>query len=336
MKFVDYVKVYVRSGNGGRGCVSFRREKYIPRGGPDGGDGGQGGDVIILADNHLHTLLDHRYKKQYIAKNGQPGMGKNMHGKDGADMLIKVPVGTVVKDAETEEMLEDLDHDGKKVVVVEGGKGGKGNQHFATPVKQAPRYAQPGIEGEDRNLIFELKLLADVGIIGLPNAGKSTLISVISAARPKIADYPFTTLVPNLGVVKYSEFESFIVADIPGLIEGAHKGAGLGHHFLRHVERTSVLVHLVDVSDMTEGDVTENYRKVNIELEKYAKDLAEKPQIVVASKTDIVNNDKLNAMRDYCAENRLLLKEMSAVTHKGIDHLVEEIAHVLEKEKQKA
>ena len=333
MKFVDYVKVYVKSGNGGSGCVSFRREKYIPKGGPDGGDGGKGGDVIIRADNQLHTLLDHRYKKQYIAQNGQPGMGKNMHGKYGADMLIKVPVGTVVKDAETEETLQDLDHDGKELIVARGGKGGRGNQHFATSVKQVPRYAQPGLEGSEKNLIFELKLIADIGIIGLPNAGKSTLISVISAARPRIADYPFTTLVPNLGVVKYSEFKSFVIADIPGLIEGAHQGAGLGHRFLRHVERTLSLVHLVDVSDMTEGDVVDNYNAVNKELKAYAEDLAEKPQIVVASKTDIANNDKLNAMRDYCRERSIQLKEISAATHKGIEKLIKEIAELLGEKK---
>ncbi len=334
MKFVDYVKVYTRSGHGGAGCVSFRREKYIPRGGPDGGDGGKGGDIIVSADDQLHTLLDHRYKKQYIAKNGQHGMGKNRHGKDGADMVIRVPLGTVVKDADTEETLADLDMHEKEVVIAEGGKGGKGNQHFATSVKQAPRYAQPGLEGSERNLILELKLIADVGVIGLPNAGKSTLISVISAAHPKIADYPFTTLVPNLGVVKYSEFRSFVIADIPGLIEGAHKGAGLGHRFLRHVERTSILVHMVDMSDMTGGDVIENYRTVNHELEKYAKDLAEKPQILVASKTDVANNDKLNAMKDYCAGQSIPLMEISAATRYGVDRLVEMIAHQLEGERQ--
>jgi len=244
-----------------------------------------------------------------------------------------VPVGTVVKDAETEETLQDLDHDGKELIVARGGKGGRGNQHFATSVKQVPRYAQPGLEGSEKNLIFELKLIADIGIIGLPNAGKSTLISVISAARPRIADYPFTTLVPNLGVVKYSEFKSFVIADIPGLIEGAHQGAGLGHRFLRHVERTLSLVHLVDVSDMTEGDVVDNYNAVNKELKAYAEDLAEKPQIVVASKTDIANNDKLNAMRDYCRERSIQLKEISAATHKGIEKLIKEIAELLGEKK---
>jgi GTP-binding protein len=333
MKFVDYVKVYVRSGNGGRGCVSFRREKYVPRGGPDGGDGGRGGDIVIRAEERLHTLLDHRYKKQYIAKNGQPGMGKKMHGKDGGDLVIKVPVGTVVKDADTDDAIEDLDTEGKEVTVVKGGIGGRGNQHFATSVKQAPRHAQTGKEGEDRNLVLELKLIADVGITGLPNAGKSTLISVISAARPKIADYPFTTLVPNLGVVKYEDFSSFVVADIPGLIEGAHEGAGLGHQFLRHVERTYMLVHLVDVSDMTKGDVVDNFKTINSELEKYAEDLARKPQIVVASKTDIANEEKLDKLRTHCAENGIQLLEISAATHKGTGKLIEEVANLLDKEK---
>ncbi|UCG79022.1 MAG: GTPase ObgE [Nitrospirota bacterium] len=332
MKFVDYVKVYVRSGHGGPGCVSFRREKYIPKGGPDGGDGGKGGDIKIVADPQLHTLLDHRYKKHYVARNGQPGMGRKMHGKDGDDLLISVPVGTMVKDASTDELIEDLDRDGKEVVVAVGGKGGRGNQHFATSVRQVPRYAQPGLEGEERNLILELKLIADVGIIGLPNAGKSTLISVISAARPKIADYPFTTLVPNLGVVKYEEFKSFVIADIPGLIEGAHKGAGLGHQFLRHVERTTLLVHLVDVSDMTTGDVVENYESVNIELRKYAGELADKKQIVVVSKKDISNNDKLEAIRKHCKDKGLKLLEISAATHTGIDELVNEIAYLIEKD----
>ncbi|MEE9523301.1 MAG: GTPase ObgE [Thermodesulfovibrionales bacterium] len=333
MKFVDYVKVYVSSGNGGRGCVSFRREKYVPRGGPDGGDGGRGGDVVVRAEKRLHTLLDHRYKKQYIAKNGQPGMGKNMHGKDANDLIIKVPLGTIVKEADSDDIIVDLDTEGKEMTVVKGGIGGKGNQHFATSVKQAPRYAQKGKEGEDMNLVLELKLIADVGITGLPNAGKSTLISVISAARPKIADYPFTTLVPNLGVVKYEDFSSFVVADIPGLIEGAHEGVGLGHQFLRHVERTYMLVHLVDVSDMTKGDVVDNFKTINSELEKYAEDLARKPQIVVASKTDIANKEKLDKLRTHCSENGIQLLEISAATHKGTVKLIEEIANLLDKEK---
>ena len=330
VKFVDYVKIRVRSGRGGSGCVSFRREKFIPRGGPDGGDGGRGGDVIVRADHRLQTLLDHRYRKEYRAMNGQPGMGRKMHGRDGDDMIISVPVGTVISDADTGEVIADLNSDGMEVVVARGGKGGRGNVHFATPVRQAPRYAQPGMEGEERTLVLELKLLADVGIIGLPNAGKSTLISAISAARPKIADYPFTTLVPNLGVVKYGDFRSFVVADIPGLIGGAHRGAGLGFAFLRHVERTRLLVHLVDVSGMTAGDVVDNFNTVNEELQKYSPSLLERPQVVAASKTDAADPERLQRLREYCKMNSIELIEISAATGRGTDILVREVAARLE------
>ena len=260
MQFVDYTKIYVKAGDGGRGCVAFRREKYVPRGGPSGGDGGRGGHIIFKASRELNTLLDLRYQREYRAKRGQHGMGKKMHGRDGEDRIIPVPVGTVIKDADTEEVLADLDSEGVETIIAKAGRGGQGNAHFATPTRQAPKFAQPGEEGEEKNLIIELKLLADVGLIGLPNAGKSTLISVISSARPKIADYPFTTLTPNLGVVKLKDFRSFVVADIPGLIEGAHKGAGLGFQFLRHVERTSLLLHLVDASDMPETDPVEDLK----------------------------------------------------------------------------
>ena len=249
MQFVDYVKIHVKAGDGGRGCVSFRREKYVPRGGPDGGDGGRGGHIIFRATDALNTLLDQTYHREYRAQRGQHGMGKKMHGKNGEDLIIPVPVGTILKDAETKDILIDLDRKGLQVVIAKGGRGGLGNSHFATSTRQAPRYAQPGEEGEEKWLILELKLLADVGLIGLPNAGKSTLLSVISSARPKIADYPFTTLTPVLGVVKLEDYRSFVVADIPGLIEGAHRGVGLGFQFLRHVERTSILLHLVDISE---------------------------------------------------------------------------------------
>ncbi len=322
MKFVDYVKIHVRSGKGGPGCVSFRREKFIPKGGPDGGDGGRGGDVIIEADPQLYTLLDHRYRKHYRAENGQPGMGNNKHGRDGEDMIIKVPVGTVVRDADTGEVIADLDQPGARCVVAKGGRGGLGNAHFATPTRQAPRFAQPGEPGQERNLILELKLIADVGLIGLPNAGKSTLISRISRARPKIADYPFTTLTPNLGVVKVDDLRSFVVADIPGLIEGAHRGAGLGHQFLRHVERTKLLLHLVDVSVMTDGMPSENLKKINKELELYSVELSKKPQIIVATKIDIADQERLNNLRQYCKIEGLELLEISAVTGKGIKDLV--------------
>ncbi len=329
-EFIDYVKIHVQSGRGGKGCVSFRREKFIPKGGPDGGDGGRGGHVIIRADSQLYTLLDHRYKKRYRAKNGGHGMGKKMHGRDGEDMIIRVPVGTIVRDAHTGEILADLDREGAEVLVAKGGRGGLGNSHFATPVRQAPRYAQPGEEGEERDLILELKLLAHVGLVGLPNAGKSTLLSRISAARPKIADYPFTTLVPNLGVVKLDDLRSFVVADIPGLIEGAHRGAGLGHRFLRHVERTHLLVHLVDVSIMSEGRPEENLEKINRELIMYGADLEKKPQVVVASKMDIADSEKLRGLEEYCKIKGLTLFKISAVTGEGVDELIRYLAGVIE------
>jgi GTP-binding protein len=322
MKFVDYAKIHVKAGDGGRGCVSFRREKYIPRGGPNGGDGGRGGHVIIKATNELNTLLDQKYRREYKADRGQHGMGKKMHGKNGEDLIIPVPVGTVIKEVDQEEIIADLDADGSYYIAVRGGRGGLGNAHFATPVRKAPRFAQPGESGEERWLILELKLLADVGLIGLPNAGKSTLISVISSARPKIADYPFTTLVPNLGVVKLEDFRSFVVADIPGLIEGAHKGAGLGFHFLRHVERTSTLLHLIDVSVMTTGDPVESYKKINMELKLYNPSLINKQQAVVATKLDIADKKRLDRLRRYCKTNGIDFLEISAVTGKGIKELL--------------
>jgi GTP-binding protein len=322
MKFVDYAKIHVKAGDGGRGCVSFRREKYIPRGGPNGGDGGRGGHVIIKATNELNTLLDQKYRREYKADRGQHGMGKKMHGKNGEDLIILVPVGTIIKEVDQEEMITDLDADGSYYIAARGGRGGLGNAHFATPVRKAPRFAQPGESGEERWLIVELKLLADVGLIGLPNAGKSTLISVISSARPKIADYPFTTLVPNLGVVKLEDFRSFVVADIPGLIEGAHKGAGLGFHFLRHVERTSTLLHLIDVSVMTTGDPVESYKKINMELKLYNPSLINKQQAVVATKLDIADKKRLDRLRRYCKTNGIDFLEISAVTGKGIKELL--------------
>ena len=322
MQFVDYAKIHVKAGDGGRGCVSFRREKYIPRGGPNGGDGGRGGHVVIKATSKFNTLLDQKYKREYKADRGQHGMGKKMHGKNGEDLIIPVPVGTVIKEVDQEEMIADLDTDGSYYIAARGGRGGLGNAHFATPVRKAPRFAQPGESGEERWLIFELKLLADVGLIGLPNAGKSTLISVISSARPKIADYPFTTLVPNLGVVKLEDFRSFVVADIPGLIEGAHKGAGLGFQFLRHVERTTILLHLVDISVMAVEDPVDNYRKINRELALYSPSPIDKYQAVVATKLDIADKKRLDRLRRYCKTNGIDFFEISAVTGKGIKELV--------------
>ncbi len=327
MQFVDYVKIKVRAGDGGRGCVSFRREKYVPRGGPDGGDGGRGGHIIFKATDQLNTLLDLKYKREYRAVKGQHGKGKKMHGKNGKDCLVTVPVGTVIKDAHTEDILADLDRSEREAVIARGGRGGLGNAHFATPTRQAPRFAQKGEEGEARDLIIELKLLADVGLIGLPNAGKSTLLSVISSARPKIAEYPFTTLVPVLGVVKLENYRSFVVADIPGLIEGAHRGVGLGFQFLRHIERTSVLLHLIDISEMGGGDPVENFRKINKELERYNPLLMKRPQVIVGTKRDIAGDrTRLNRLSRYCKEERVHFFTVSAVSGKGIRQLISYLA----------
>lgn len=327
MKFIDYTKIYVKAGDGGRGCVSFRREKYVPRGGPDGGDGGRGGHVIFRATKDLNTLLDFRYKKEYLADRGQHGMGKKMHGRDGKDLIINVPIGTLIKDDVTDEVVADLDIEGMEVIIVRGGRGGQGNSHFATATRQVPRFAQPGEPGAERSLVLELKLLADVGLIGLPNAGKSTLISVISSARPKIADYPFTTLIPNLGVVKHEMYRSFVVADIPGIIEGAHRGVGLGFQFLRHVERTSILLHLVDISEPSGGDPVENLLTINNELTLYSPNLAEKPQIVVGTKLDVAGNkERLNKLDQYCKNEGLDFFPVSAATGRGIKKLLSYIA----------
>jgi GTP-binding protein len=323
MKFIDYVKIRVKAGDGGRGCVSFRREKYVPRGGPDGGDGGKGGHIIFKATDRLNTLLDLQYKREYRAGKGQHGMGKKMHGKNGKDCLITVPVGTVIKDADTENILADLDNNGDEAIIARGGRGGLGNAHFATPTRQAPRFAQDGEAGESKNLVIELKLIADVGLIGLPNAGKSTLLSVISSARPKIAEYPFTTLVPVLGVVKLENYRSFVIADIPGLIEGAHRGAGLGFQFLRHIERNSLLLHLIDISEMGQGDPVENYKKIRRELELYSPLLMKKPQIVAGTKLDIAGNStRLNRLSRYCKKEKIPFLILSAVSGKGVRQLI--------------
>ncbi len=323
MQFVDYVKIYVKAGDGGRGCVSFRREKFVPKGGPDGGDGGRGGHIIIKATRELNTLLDQRYHKEYKAERGEHGKGSNKHGKDGEDRTILVPVGTLVKDAESEEVIADLDAENAQVMAAKAGRGGLGNSNFATATRQAPRFAQPGEEGQERWLILELKLLADVGLIGLPNAGKSTLISVISAAKPKIADYPFTTIVPNLGVVKFREHRSFVVADIPGLIEGAHTGAGLGFQFLRHVERTSLLLHLVDISDITPSDPVEDFEKINKELVLYSPELMKKPMAVIGTKLDLAyDKDRLKKLEEYCTENGMEFFSISSATGTGVDKLM--------------
>jgi len=335
MQFVDYVKIFVKAGDGGRGCVSFRREKYVPRGGPDGGDGGRGGHIIFRATDELNTLLDQRYHSEYRAKKGQHGMGKKMHGKNGEDLIVRVPVGTIIKDTYTNDMI-DLDTNGMKAVIAKGGRGGLGNSHFATPVRQAPRYAQPGEEGEEKWLILELKLLADIGLIGLPNAGKSTFLSVISSAKPKIADYPFTTLRPILGVVKPEEYKSFVVADMPGLIEGAHKGVGLGFQFLRHVERTSLLLHLIDISETGGGDPVDSFEKINKELGLHSSELLKKTQAVVGTKLDIAGNrEKLDRLENYCRMEKIDFFPVSAVTNNGIKKLLSYLSITVEKIKKR-
>lgn len=334
MQFIDQVKVHVKAGDGGKGCVSFRREKYVPRGGPNGGDGGRGGHIIFKATKDINTLLDIKYQQSYRAEKGGHGKGKEMHGRNGKDLIIPVPVGTLIKDALTDEILDDLIKDGQEFIAVKGGKGGLGNAHFKTPTRQAPRFAQPGESGEERTLTLELKLLADIGLIGLPNAGKSTLISTISSARPKIADYPFTTLVPVLGVVRAKGIKSFVVADIPGLIEGAHKGAGLGFQFLRHVERTSILLHLVDISEMTQGNPVENFEKINEELKLYSPLLFEKPQAVVGTKLDIKGDGKrLDRLANYCKDKGYDFFPICALTGEGIKRLVAYIGEKVEKYK---
>jgi GTP-binding protein len=332
--FIDRVKINVKAGHGGRGCVSFRREAYVPRGGPDGGDGGKGGDIIIRADSQLGTLIDLRYQQNYFAKNGEQGRGKQQSGADADNIVIRVPVGTLVYDVETHGLIIDLDTDGMEFTAAKGGRGGKGNTFFKTATHQAPRFAQPGETGEELTLFLELKLLADVGLVGFPNAGKSTLISRISAAKPKIADYPFTTLTPVLGVVKPEGRKSFVVADIPGLIENAHKGAGLGFEFLRHVERTSILLHMVDVSGMVPGDPVENFKMINAELELYSKELMNKYMAVAATKLDAADHEKLETLDRHCHETGYRFFPISAVTGEGLETLVNFLAKTVEEHKQ--
>lgn len=331
VKFIDEAKIYVESGRGGKGCMSFRREKFVPRGGPNGGDGGDGGDVILVARENMTSLLDHRYKQHYKAESGEHGRGKDQHGKTAPALLVPVPIGTVVREFLTGEILGDLAEDGQILCVAKGGRGGRGNARFATSTNQAPRHAESGQEGEGRTLILELKLLADVGIIGLPNAGKSTLISRISAARPKIADYPFTTLVPNLGVVSYDEGKTFVIVDIPGLIKGAHEGAGLGIKFLRHIERTRILIHLLDLSPLTERGPIEDYRLMNEELEAYSPELKKKPRVIVLNKIDIT--EAKEGLKDVQTHfNKLGIKTfpISAATGEGLKELIREVGKRLE------
>ena len=327
--FIDTAKITVKAGKGGNGAVAFHREKYVAAGGPDGGDGGRGGDVILVADNHLTTLMDFRYRRKYAAEAGADGSGARCSGRDGADLTIKVPTGTVVRDAQTGEVIRDMS-DGKPFVLARGGRGGWGNQHFATPTRQAPRFAKPGLPGETREVILELKLLADVGLVGFPNVGKSTLLSVVSKANPKIANYHFTTLMPNLGVVWVEEGVSFVMADIPGIIEGASEGAGLGHDFLRHIDRCRLLVHLVDVSGSEGRDPIEDFDAICRELEQYSPELASRPMIVAANKCDLCyDREEIDRFRAYVEGKGLACFELSAAAHQGVRELVWEIARRL-------
>ena len=330
--FVDVAKIRIKAGRGGDGHIGFHREKYVASGGPDGGDGGKGGDIVFVVDSHMATLLDFRYKRKYVAADGEPGGTKRCFGKDGADTVIKVPRGTLIKDGETGALIHDMSDD-KPFIAARGGKGGWGNAHFATPTRQAPRFAKPGMEGDERFILLELKLIADVGLIEFPNVGKSTLLSMISAARPKIANYHFTTLAPNLGVVFVSEGSSFVCADIPGIIEGAAEGAGLGHDFLRHIERCRLLVHLVDVSGSEGRDPVEDLDTINSELHRYSEALAQRPQIIVANKCDILDPDSDNLARLQARADQLgcPLFRLSAAANQGVKELVYHVWNRLEK-----
>jgi GTPase len=331
--FIDQATIRVKAGDGGNGCVAFRREKSVPKGGPSGGDGGSGGSIYVVASSRLNTLYHLQFQRDWRAGRGQHGMGSNCSGQQGNDVIIELPVGSMVRDKESGALLADLTHDGERGLIAKGGRGGWGNQHFATSTRQAPRFAQPGEPGEERELFIELKLIADVGIVGLPNAGKSTLISVISAAKPKIADYPFTTLAPNLGVVRADDDQTFVVADIPGLIEGAHQGHGLGHEFLRHVERCSVLVHLVDLSVDDHPD--RDAEVVAHELELHSQTLAGKPRLICGSKLDAALERNSKKLRAYAKRHGFDYHEISAVTGNGVRELIRRLADIVRKEKER-
>ncbi|MCI6054032.1 GTPase ObgE [Dysosmobacter sp.] len=328
--FIDKARITVRAGNGGNGAVAFHREKYVAAGGPDGGDGGKGGSIILQVDDNMSTLMDFRYKRKYVAENGADGMGGRKSGKDGASLTIRVPRGTLVRDAESGEIIKDMS-DSEPYVLCRGGRGGWGNMHFATPTRQVPRFAKAGLPGESHDVLLELKLLADVGLIGFPNVGKSTLLSVVSKAQPKIANYHFTTLYPNLGVVWVEEGVSFVMADIPGIIEGASEGAGLGHDFLRHIDRCRLLVHLVDVSGSEGRDPVADFDAINAELAQYSPDLAKRPQIVCANKSDILDpdSDNLTRLRSHVEAQGYTLLEISAAAHQGTAELVKKVAQML-------
>jgi len=328
--FVDKARISIHAGKGGDGAVAFHREKYVAAGGPDGGDGGRGGNVVFTVDENMSTLMDFRYKRKYVAGNGANGAGKRCYGKDGETLYIRVPRGTIIRDTETGAIMHDMST-GEDWVAARGGRGGWGNMHFATPTRQVPRFAKPGLPGESHDITLELKLLADVGLVGFPNVGKSTLLSVVSKAHPKIANYHFTTLFPNLGVVYVDEGRSFVMADIPGIIEGASEGAGLGHDFLRHIDRCRLLVHLVDVSGSEGRDPVEDFEAINAELKEYSPELAERPQIVVGNKCDLLGEDRENIekLRAHVEEQSYVFFEMSAATHEGTRQLVAECARRL-------
>lgn len=331
--FIDEVSIYIRSGDGGNGIVAFRREKYVPKGGPAGGDGGKGSDVIFKADEGIRTFMDYRYQKKFIAKSGENGMSKGMHGRKSKDLILKVPVGTIIRDKESKEILADLVENNQEVIVAKGGRGGRGNCRFATPSNPAPEIAENGEPGEERNLILELKLMADVGLVGFPSVGKSTILSVTSKAKPKIASYHFTTLAPNLGVAETKDNRSFVMADLPGLIEGASTGSGLGHKFLRHIERTKVIVHVLDMSSSEGRDPYEDYKIINNELKKYNINLMKRKQIVVANKMDIAqSNENLLKFKEKISkeEKNIEIIEISAYTKSNIDKLLYKIADTLD------
>lgn len=319
--FVDQAKIYIKAGDGGDGAVSFHREKYVAAGGPDGGDGGKGGDIVFVVDDNISNLIDFRYKRKYVAEKGQNGGGKNCSGRNAPDLVVKVPRGTVVREIKSGRILADLSTD-EPAVIAHGGKGGRGNAHFATSTRQIPKFAKPGFRGDEYEVMLELKLIADVGLVGFPNVGKSTLISVVSVAKPKIANYHFTTLTPVLGVVKIEEGKSFVMADIPGLIEGASEGVGLGHEFLRHVERCRLIVHVIDVSGSEGRDPIEDFKAINHELENFSMELAEAPQIVAANKSDMATPEQVERLRNYVEDQGLLFYEISAATTKGTKELM--------------
>ena len=328
--FTDYVKIIAKAGNGGNGAISFRREKYVAAGGPDGGDGGKGGDIYFEVDPDSNTLIDFRYNKKFKAENGKNGEGAHKYGKSGEDLIIKVPIGTIVRDAKTNKVIADLSHKGQKELILAGGRGGKGNSHFATSTRQAPRFAQDGENGEEKELILELKLLADVGLIGFPNVGKSTFLSMTTSATPKIADYHFTTLEPNLGVVKTEYGDSFVIADIPGIIEGASEGTGLGLQFLRHIERTRLLLHVIDVSGSEGRNPARDFYTINEELKKYSAKLSQRKQIVVANKIDAMQDENLYIELEKVAkENKMEIFKISAATGEGVSELIKHVADVL-------